>query len=545
MKQVVALRDTLSFFHRGLLCCRSTEDVLRLFSETTHVRCILLGSINSDQNIFNSSGILCNGTVENDYSIPLSSSVAQLFTDVITEKIIDISSSFSRYDDPVKNLFSFSYGMGISFTVEGGNETNVLLVLNDAPFPTEDEIQLLFSKTVLFLQLLKSNERRLKNEDQSRFFEQTRNKMASMSHMAARIAHDFNNIIGAIGGYSSLLKKKLGEDHPNIRYVNNIMNAGATGSDLTNQLSFIVRNVTQLKDSIDVHSMISSVLEHIRDNNENRITVSSTFSAKKYHILGNEVLLRNIVSNLAQNAVNACRENHGTVFITTSDYLIKSDSPLCDNFSIKPGGAICISIKDSGSGIQKEYFNRVFDPYYTTLPKGKGDGLGLSFLWTYIETYHGALEFNSTPNVGTTLKIFFTADLPEDEQSADDQSDTKSITSILIVDDEPSIRDIYTEVLSENGYEVFSVCDGSEVIPFMENTSSSIDLVLLDMVMPKMNGIETFKALRARYRNIPILLMSGLATSSSLSSLLEEPATAFFNKSLNYTDLISIISERF
>jgi DNA-binding NtrC family response regulator len=153
----------------------------------------------------------------------------------------------------------------------------------------------------------------------------------------------------------------------------------------------------------------------------------------------------------------------------------------------------------------------------------------------------------TAPDEGTSIYLYFRIihESQEDTESTRSEKSPSSVKSILIVDDEPSIREIYADILSVKGYEVHSVCDGSEVLPFLEKSGNTIDLILLDMIMPKMNGMETFKALRARYKNIPILLMSGLATSLSLSSLLEEPATAFFNKSLDYNQLIEMIESRF
>ncbi|MBN1575121.1 MAG: response regulator [Chitinispirillaceae bacterium] len=366
-------------------------------------------------------------------------------------------------------------------------------------------------------------------------------KMEAIGHLAGGIAHDFNNIITAIGGYASLLKKRMDAKEPSANYVEHIIDAGRHAKMMINQLSMFVKNDQPQVELLDVHSVISASISMLPADVGEGITLSADLKARPSFTSGDTTLLKNVFLNLVINACDACEKGTGSIAFGTEAVTLDSGNMLCRSFSIDPGPFIRITVSDNGRGMGGEVLDRIFEPFFTTKPKGKGMGLGLSNVWRYIETFKGAIEVRSKPGEGTSFFIY----LPLIEIPTSSSPSAPAVTSpqpsrrtILIVDDEPSVREIYSEILIENGYVVHTAGDGREAIDILDKNAGAIDLVLLDMIMPRMNGTDTFHAIRTRFPQMRILLMSGSLDQEKVASLLQEPATAFFQKPCDDEQLI-------
>jgi signal transduction histidine kinase len=367
-------------------------------------------------------------------------------------------------------------------------------------------------------------------------------KMQAIGHMAGGIAHDFNNIISAISGYAGLLKKRISPDNQNYAYIDHILEAGRHASVMTNQLSMLVKNDAPKVEPVDAHAVIRSAISMLQAKYGTAVQFTSCLTAQPSSTCGEETQLQNILMNLGINAHDACACSDGRISFSTSITTLTEHSILCQSFGISEGNYLCINVSDNGCGISKEILSRIFEPFFTTKPKEKGTGLGLANVWRYIETYRGAIEVTSVPDKGSTFLLYLPLHkrIGEISKTLPMPLHTASQT-ILIVDDEPSVREIYSELLIDIGYTVYTNENGHDALEFIRSGKITVDLVILDMVMPRMNGPETFRAIRAIQPAIKIILISGLANNKQLAELLNEHDTLFFQKSCDDKQLVEYV----
>jgi len=366
-------------------------------------------------------------------------------------------------------------------------------------------------------------------------------KMDAVGKLASVIAHDFNNVISAISGYASLIKKKLPADDRNLTFIDHILEAGKHASGITSLLAQIVKYEQPHAGDINLDTLLQSVCERFREKFPKIFNITCTSPVTPQIVNGDPVLLQNVLLQIGMNACDACTPGSGEISFIVKKVVLEGSSALCTSFNIPAGNYAVVEIRDNGSGIDDGILERIFEPYFSTRPKDKWTGLGLSFVWNYVVSFNGALEVSSAPGHGTVFRIYLPAVIAKsrnEEVSVLQQSasiaDAVSLQpqhkQILIVDDEPSVRDIYSEILSDHGYTVHTCKDGMEAVLYIETFTGTVDLVLLDMVMPRMGGPETFSAIRAYRSDIKILLMSGIANNPQLKEMLKVPGAQFFQK---------------
>jgi two-component system, cell cycle sensor histidine kinase and response regulator CckA len=363
-----------------------------------------------------------------------------------------------------------------------------------------------------------------------------KDQLENCSRMAGIFAHDFNNIMTAIGGYASLLKKHLADDAKAMRYIGGIIDAGAHASELLDRLSLIAKNETSFVTAIDAEKTVKEVLSALAETTSPETLLPPELAATQTAITGDPALFRRTLTDLGTNAIDSCRENGGTVRFSTVNLTLKEPTKIDDALTLAPGSYLRISVTDTGHGVKESIRPHVFEPFFTTKPKGKSSGLGLAIVWRYAMISGGAVAFESVPDQGTTFELYLPVLIrpltpPRREPAARvTGTGTSGTTSILVVDDERSVREIFTEILESNGYTVASCGNGREACAFVEHSDRPVHLVLLDLMMPVMNGTETFIKLRSSYPSIKILLMSGYKTSDTIGNLLNQPSTDFFQK---------------
>ncbi|MCX7726272.1 MAG: response regulator, partial [Chitinispirillaceae bacterium] len=273
-------------------------------------------------------------------------------------------------------------------------------------------------------------------------------------------------------------------------------------------------------------------------------------------------MLQNVILNLGINARDACEgKEDGVISYFTNSIYLEEGNVLCKSFSIKEGKYIEIRVSDNGCGIKKEIIDRIFEPFFSTKPKEKGTGLGLANVWRYIETFKGAIRVESEEGVGSTFFLYLpviTQNIPIEtkEEIVKLQKERmseplpKEVTTspdipkkiILIADDEESFRNIYSTILSEYGYIVYTCKDGLEAVNFVKSSNFPIDLIILDVIMPNLNGPQAMEEIRKYIPEVKILFTSGFSNDNILKPLLSSPNTAFLLKPIEEEKLLNFIS---
>jgi len=382
-----------------------------------------------------------------------------------------------------------------------------------------------------------------------------RDKMEPLGRLSRTIAHDYNNLNTAIGGYLSLLQKKLATGAPELQsYTEKIMKTVIKASDLCNRFSSFAGIKQPLREPVSIHSAIHQAIGTLTTSKVgSMIKFETDLQADSDTVSGDPELLNETLMHLLANACESysgTTADAGTVTVRTSVVELNATDELCAVFAIPAGAVIRMEIADQGCGMSQDAYKNVFEPFFTTKSGVKGAGVGLTMVWRYIIAFNDAIEIMPGEKGGTSVFIYFPLikqipdALPEEKSLLPAQGEPScdsNATRVRIVDDEESIRDIFREVLSGHGYRVFVCCDGVEAIEFLDKGLSHVDLVLLDIFMPGMNGPETFRMIRRRLPGMPVLLMSGNVQEEMISAIMAEPATAFMIKPCSNDQLIEYV----
>jgi PAS domain S-box-containing protein len=368
-------------------------------------------------------------------------------------------------------------------------------------------------------------------------------KMDAIGQLAGGIAHDFNNMLGGIMGAAQLLRSpKRQLDAKGLELVNTIMNASERAAELVSKLLIFGRIENNDRQTINVHDALDSTLSILSQTINKNISLKCIKNATRADTNGSDSELQNVFINLGINAAHAMPDG-GQLTFTTNNVHITGKECEHSQFDIDPGEFIRITVKDSGCGISKEAIAQIFDPFFTTKKEGQGTGLGLSTVYGTIKSCKGAISVSSEPGHGTIFHIL----LPIAENSTTAERDTQKPVlrgsgKLLLVDDEEIIRQTTATMLRDAGYEVITASDGVEAIELYEQ-DNCIDLVIIDMVMPNLNGTDTFYKLRELNENCQVILTSGFPKGEDIQSLQAAGLQAFIKKPFQNEELLKILSE--
>jgi two-component system cell cycle sensor histidine kinase/response regulator CckA len=373
-------------------------------------------------------------------------------------------------------------------------------------------------------------------------------KMEALGKMAGTLAHNFNNYLTASGGYATLLKRRLTGDTKCLSYIEQILEAGKNASEMLGRVSLFVKNDQIKTEPADINKLVTGTIAKLRENPGNAQILPPRLTAEPSMTSGDPGQLDAMIYGIGRNAAEACQSTGGTVLFATDTVELDENDILTRCFSLTPGAFVRITVTDTGCGMDEPMQHRIFEPFFTTKPKGKGIGLSLAYVWWYIKTYRGALEVESQPDRGTTFRMYLPLEKryhpPSEPLPESNPGQPSAATAhVLIVDDEPSVRDLYTEILEDSGYTVDTCCNGREAMDFIGSHPRNVDLVLLDLMMPVMDGAATFKAIRTSFPAMKVLLMSGYKNLDHLDEMLAQPPVAFFEKAGDGEQLLEKIRE--
>jgi PAS domain S-box-containing protein len=355
---------------------------------------------------------------------------------------------------------------------------------------------------------------------------QTR-KLESLGQLSGGVAHDFNNMLGGIIGFSELLNSSAEPGGEVEEYTQHILDAANSAADLTSKLLAFSRKGKVVSTPFSVHKSCSTAISILSRTINKNITISENYLAENQFISGDPSQIQSTILNLCINAKDAM-PNGGELQIKSESLDIFDDN----EYLLPSGDYIKLSISDTGTGISKEVQKRIFEPFFTTKSLGKGTGLGLAAVYGSVKNHNGSITVDSKINSGTTFSVLLpTVKTNEPVKIKTEDAPTDVLNKkVLIIDDEKIIRLMLDKVISNMGGEVTLAADGVEAVALFREKHSDIDIVIMDMVMPNMGGDICFYKLKEIDPNVPIILASGFDKNSAISDLLADGAVAYLHK---------------
>jgi two-component system cell cycle sensor histidine kinase/response regulator CckA len=359
-----------------------------------------------------------------------------------------------------------------------------------------------------------------------------RNKMESIGKLAGGIAHDFNNVLTGILGYASLVKRMTPQEGQLNRYAEVIESSAKRAATLTEHLlNFSRRQRTKKVDNIDLNALLGDILFLVKQSFRN-ITIQKEFDKELPLLKGDAGELQHAFLNLCINAKDAMPEG-GTLTIRTRRKAYIGDR----EFAV-------VTVEDTGGGIDEELRNKVFEPFFTTKTENnKKLGMGLYLVQKVVRSYGGFIELKSGRDKGTVFTLYFpfTAEQKERPRKQVAPKRDPKKNRILVVDDEKVVRELITGILSAEGFEVLQAKDGPDAIALLKAQSQPVDLVILDMIMPGMDGEEVLQKLREISKTLKVVISSGFMSEEQRDKLKEHDIDDFLDKPYRDTDAITVV----
>ncbi len=340
-------------------------------------------------------------------------------------------------------------------------------------------------------------------------------KLESLGTLVGGIAHDFNNMLTAILGYTQLLLREASQGDRFYEHLQQIEVLSQRAADVVQQLLTFSREGTSRQRRLLLHPLLKEIGKLLQRMIPENIEVEMHLAAEDLAVEADPTQLQQVVMNLVVNARDAMPEG-GRLRIETAR--VNLDESFCRAHpDLRPGDYVRLRVSDTGVGIPPDIQRRIFDPFFTTKEAGKGTGLGLPVVYGIVKNHGGAVEVDSEVGRGTTIALYFPlVEKPAQVERAPSVDVKGGSETILLVEDEPTVLELARAALEHYGYQVLTAQNGLEAIATYRDHQSEIALVILDVVMPKLGGRETFRELRRIDPGVKAILASGYDTSQSL-----------------------------
>ncbi len=337
-------------------------------------------------------------------------------------------------------------------------------------------------------------------------------KQEAIATLAAGLAHNFNNLLMVIIGLTTLMLSKITPDHPFYADLKEIERQVHSGREITRKLLSFRRGLGDETRPIDLGSLVEFTVDMFARTKRD-ITIIKDLAPNLPAVEVDPGQIQQVLMNLLINAWQAMPRG-GEITVRTT--LVHLEGWTENNFSIKPGSHLCLSVTDTGEGMDEETLKHLFEPFFTTKKPGEGTGLGLASAYRIIKNHHGAIRVRSEKGKGATFEIY----LPASEAAPQVLNPREGrimngYGTILVVDDEPLLRRIAQKLLQKLGYHVLEASSGRKALEIFREKGREIDLVLLDLIMPGLSGLQTLEQLRAIDPGVPVLICSGCDDSEA------------------------------
>jgi two-component system, cell cycle sensor histidine kinase and response regulator CckA len=374
-------------------------------------------------------------------------------------------------------------------------------------------------------------------------------KMEAVGQLAGGVAHDFNNVLTAIIGFSDLLLQTHRPTDPAYRDIMNIKSSANRAAGLVRQLLAYSRRQTLQAEVLELGELITDLSALLNKALGEKIVLKILPGRDLWHVKADKTQFEHVVINLAVNARDAMPDG-GTLTIRTRN-VSERDSLKLSGLGIAAGEYLLIEVEDTGVGIPPEVIGRIFEPFFTTKDVGKGTGLGLSTVYGIVKQTGGYIFADSEIGAGTIFRVYLPRHIVENEdelpQRAKKSEPTRDLTGtgrVLLVEDEDVVRSFAVRALSRQGYEVLEAASGVEAVEIMEREAHRVDIVVSDVIMPEMDGPTLLKELRKTNPSLKFIFVSGYPDDAFKKSLGDDQEYAFLPKPFTLPQLAAKVKEQ-
>lgn len=368
-------------------------------------------------------------------------------------------------------------------------------------------------------------------------------RFEAVGRLAGGVAHDFNNVIAAIIGWAEIGSSEAPQDSLLQERFHKIRRQAERAATLTRQLlGFARRQLLQPRDT-NLNELVREEITLLKNAIGERNAIELNLAQDLLAIRADPGQIEQVIMNLCLNARDAMPKG-GQLAITTENAVVSDDQQGIHEYAC-PGRYVLLQIRDKGVGIDPDILEHIFEPFFTTKEEGKGTGLGLATVYGIVKQHKGFIEVDSTKDVGTTFRVYLPAaegHAPPPRQIAEVQLQ-RGTETILIGEDNDDVREATRLILENLGYKIFAARNGSEAVELFSEVQSSVDLVLIDIAMPVLNGPEAAARMSAIRPGIPFIFVTGYAASTSLRLLHSIEKSAILQKPFDTMQLVNKVRE--
>jgi signal transduction histidine kinase len=374
-------------------------------------------------------------------------------------------------------------------------------------------------------------------------------KLESIGRLAGGIAHDFNNMLFAIRGYAEMLEEDLAPERrdrldPDLAHANAaaITNVVERATLLTTQLLAFGRRGHVSPKVMDLSEATTALAPMLRRLIGEHVQLQLSLDDDAGRVRVDPGQLDQILVNLVVNARDAMPDG-GRITIATGNVVF--DEPYAqEHFDVQPGSYVMLAVSDTGTGMDRETRAHIFEPFFTTKELGKGTGLGLATIYGIVRQAGGHIWLYSEPGQGSTFKLYLPrVDPPATDQAAPEAGSPRSLGTILVVEDEPAVRDMTIQVLRRAGWNVTAVASGNEALTLVDTRAQPFDAIVSDVVMPGMSGIDLAQRALDRHPGLRIVLLSGYTAETLDLERVVQLGVRFVPKPLSSRQLLAALAD--
>ncbi len=370
-------------------------------------------------------------------------------------------------------------------------------------------------------------------------------KMEAIGTLAGGIAHDFNNILTAIFGYTELAGLHA-EDTKVLRRDLALIQQGAERArELVQQILTFSRQSELRKEPLRIALIVQEAVKLLRSSIPATIEIKQQVDAVEQTVLADAIQIHQVVMNLCTNAYHAMRESGGTLGVSLREKKIMPTDPLLGD-TIEPGNFLELEVSDTGSGMDEATREKIFDPYFTTRSSGEGTGLGLAVVHGIIKDHHGIIHVNSEPGQGSSFCVYLPVTsvfAAEEKAESEPLNRVGGNRSILFVDDDLTLLNIASTVFSTCGFEITTYSDPEQALSAFIRQPDCFDLLITDMTMPHMTGVELFNKMQQVRPGFPTILCTGYSELINREGALAIGIKAYVSKPITMSNLAAVVSQ--
>ena len=367
-------------------------------------------------------------------------------------------------------------------------------------------------------------------------------KMEAIGTLAGGIAHDFNNILAVIIGYTELARDRS-QKEDNEQYLKETLIGAERARNLVKQILTFSRQNDYEKKPLDIKVLLKEAIKFLRASIPSTIEIDQQITGEYCNIMADPTQMHQVIMNLCTNASHAMKETGGTMKIDLANIELGKDE-IPNHPELEQGHYVKLSVSDTGYGIDHNNIQKIFDPFFTTKSKDEGTGLGLSVVYGIVKGHGGVITVYSQPGKGAAFHVYLPLIIPTETKEVDAGKPVIGGTErILFVDDEPALVDIGMRMLFSMGYHVTGAASSQEALDMFRAEPQSFDLVITDMTLPKMTGIDLSREMLKIRPDIPIILCSGIREASIEAQVKIIGIKAYLTKPLTRRELSGVIRE--